>query len=464
MKNKTALRLMALIGTVCGVIMLFGNIPTHYTLLPYLALFSSMVFLVSSVLIGNSSVSVSTVLIFGMTVMRYCLHPLIMVYGDYQTVLKYNISSNAQSGILLMMYECVAIYLAMVASIRKNRLADNNSSNIVVFKRIHTVVFLLFGYLALALAVRPDLSNLFMSIFQIDEVEFTQAGRIEGQQEGSFLRIISTLFSFVFLIVRIVFPVYILGLLIKKKKSNTVLISATLLFVFLQFLFITATFAESIIASLIIILAVGKSDKRLFAKMMKIAPLFVVGIIIAYFYIRHQVNAMAGTGGKYAGNNTLAELSSLINAYFTGVDNVAGTFNLRRDSRLEHFLASMQVTIPFNTTIFGRAGEILPTLFNFENHETGQIPSTIGNGYYYFGFLLAPIFSFSFSYLAVKFNAIALNTQSFWHYVTYMLVAVLFSLGLGMYNEVITIQYIFNWAIPMLLIANYLNRSVHNSR
>ena len=245
----------------------------------------------------------------------------------------------------------------------------------------------------------------------------------------------------------------------KKKTKNNLLILIVLLWVFLEFMFVTATFAESIISSLVIILSIGKSNKSLQRKMMKISLIFVVGIIVFYFYSRFQVtNTRGNVSSAYAGNSIMENMASLINAYFTGIDNVAASFNLPRENRIEYFLASMQVTIPFNTTLFGKAGETLPVLFNKMNLQIGQISSTVGNGYFYLGPLFSPIFSFTFSYLAIKFNSLALNASLYWHYVVYMLAAILFSLGLGMYNEVITIQYFFNWVVPLLIVVRYLNK------
>ncbi|WP_294531707.1 hypothetical protein [uncultured Bacteroides sp.] len=381
---------------------------------------------------------------------------MIMTLGDFFSVLKLNITSNAEYGVYLMMYECVAIYLAVVIATRKYKVTMAELTHLEYTSKSGFTIWGLLAFLAICIVIKPDLTNQFMSIFQLDQAEFTQGGRVELNQVGSFTRILTTLFTFVFLTIRIVLPVYIIGWLIKKRIREGLIIVSILLFVFLEFMFITATFAESIISALIVILSIGKFEKHLLVKMLKIAPIFVIGIIALYFYIRHQANSVAGVVTKYDGDSFWGNMSGLINAYFTGIDNVAATFNLNRANSFSHFWSSMQVTIPFNTTLFGKAGEILPAYFNLANFEIGQIPSTIGDGYYYFGALFAPFFSFSFSYLAIKFNALALNYNSYWKYIAFMLAAVLFSLGLGMYNEVITIQYFWSWVISILLVSKYL--------
>lgn len=459
MKNRLILKIMIIVGFICSALIFMNNVPAHYSSLFLLPFCSAVFFFITSLKIGNNNINVAISLIFSITLIRYCLHPLLMAYGHFNTVMKVNIQENAEPAVFLMIYECFAIYMALILSSPKKNLTSSNVYSVSFTKKGWLTLFFLLSYILFALVVRPDLKNLFMSIFQIGENEFTHAGRINEYSVGTFTRIISTLFSFVFLTIRIILPIYVLGWLIKKKKSNFILILCTFLFVLLEFLFVTATFAESIISSLIVILSVGKSDKNLFKSIMKIAPIFVVGIIVFYFYTRYQVSNMAGGNvSKYDGNTTIEYLATLINAYFTGIDNVAAGFNLERNERIKYFLSSAQVTIPFNTTIFGRADEILPSYYNRVNSEIGQIPSTIGNGYFYFGTFFAPVFSFLFAYYANKFNNLALQTRSYWFYIVYLLIAVLLSLGLGMYNEVIIGQYLFNWVIPTFFVAKLLSK------
>lgn len=461
MKNKVLLNAMALLAVVITGLLILGEIPFYYRLLPVLTGISAFVFLITSILIGNRPVTIGYALIFALSFIRYCVHPLLMLAGDFSSIMKMNISNNTPNGVLLMVYELVSIYVAMIMAARKYKYVSVNVRNIQCTKKSLSVIWILLLFLMVAIIIRPDLKNLFMSIFNIGQDEFTHAARVEEQAVGSLIRIISTLFSFVFMTVRIILPVYMIGWLSKKKFSKFWLVLVALLFVFLEFLFITATFAESIISALVVILAVGKINKSLMDKMMKIAPVFAVSIIVFFFYTRYQLsNTLGSADSTYAGINIWQYLSSLFNAYFTGIDNVSATFNMPRDTRLSHFLASMQVTIPFNTTIFGRAGEILPTLYNQSNNVMGQIPSTIGNGYYYFGFLLAPLFSLIFAFYAIKFDSLAQGTNDFWRYIVYTLITILFSLGLGMYNEVITLSYIFGWAIPILLITSMFDRNV----
>ncbi|WP_270488394.1 hypothetical protein [Butyricimonas synergistica] len=457
-RNRNVLNVMTILAVAFTIVMLATDLPKSYAMLPILPAVSVFVFLLASIKIGNMPIMVATILIFGISFMRYCLHPLLMVYGDFVSIMKYNIAENATSGIFLMVYEEIAIFTAIIISSKKNECVINESFGIKFSYRASLVMNLLLLYLFIAVMLRPQLMDSFMNIFKLSDTEFTVGGRVEEQNVGSILRIVSTLFSFVFNIVRIMLPVYIIGKISKKNIGVNSLICVILGFVFLQFIFVTATFAESIISALVVLLAGSKLNKKIATKMLRIASVFVVGIIVVYFYVRYQVNNETGTRSLYMSDNVFSYLSMLINAYFTGVDNVAAVYNLPGGSCFEHFVASMQIAIPFNTTIFGKAGETLPVFYNRMNGVFGQIPSTIGNGYYYFGFVLAPIFSYSFAYFAIKFNVMAMNIRQYWHEVVYLFFAILCSLALGMYNEVIVLQHLCCWGVPMLLIAKIIDK------
>lgn len=460
MTKGSLLTLMAILSAVLLVLVIVRDIPGYYSYIPLLPFASILIFVFTKAKIGQQQIDVASALIFGISFVRYCLIPFLMVYGGYNTIMKIHIEANARSAILLMVYEEIVIYFALVLSSIRNRQSVVQIRNPRYSGRSFTLLLFLLAYVVIFVAIRPQMMDNYMSIFSLNQEEFTHAGRIESLEVGTVMRTFSTLFTFFFNILRIVFPVYLVGWLIRRKTDNTFLVVFVLALVFLQFLFISATFAESIVCSLIVILAIGKSSPEAQRKMLHIAPVFVVGIIVLYFYVRYLVNEVTG-GSRYSGDSVYSYLCSLVNAYFTGIDNVAASLNVERNMIWEHLTASLQITIPFNTTIFGKAGESLPTLYNAVNQVTGQIPSTVGNCYYYVGPIFSPLFSGFFSYYSVKFNAKASSTSEYWHYIAYLYISIVCALALGMYNEVIALGWIGSWGIPLWLVAKYMDKTVH---
>lgn len=453
MTNKQLFSIIAFISFAVFIIVFFiEEVPTHYSLLFVLPLVCSVSSFVLANSLMNSNANVATVIIGGLTSVRYVLLPLLMVFGKQHTIMKLGIVQNANNGILLMSYECVAIAFAIIVSYRKYFTINVEYRYTPYFdEKLFKFIFLLFLFCVFMLVTNPMLWNNYMTIFTMNQEEFTMGNRIDQESVGSLMRILQTLYTVVFNIVRVMFPIYVIGYLARKNKSNIFIFCIVMLLVFIEFLMITATFAEAIVSALIILLAVEKINKPLGKFIAKLAPFGVVLIVVGWFVARMQASEITGHASQFSGNNMIETLCATFSAYFTGIDNVAAAFNMPTDTRWEHFVATMQVTIPFNTTIFGKADEIIQTLFNNSNGTIGQIPSTVGDGWYYFGPILAPIFSFMFAYNAIKYNIKGLATSSYWRYICYLFIAIILSLGLGMYNESITLNWINGWALPILL-------------
>lgn len=453
MTNKQLFKIIAIVSFAVFIIVFFTEgVPNHYSLLTVLPLVYSVSAFVLANSLLNSSVNVATIIIGGLTSVRYVLIPLLMILGNQHTIMKLGIVQNANYGILLMIYECVTITIAIIAAYRKFYTANIEYDFTPYFdKKIFKIIFLLFLFCVFMLATNPMLLNNYMTIFTMNQEEFTMGNRIEQESVGSLMRILQTLYTVVFNIVRVMLPIYIVGYLANKKKSNIFVFCIVMLLVFIEFMMITATFAEAIVSALIILLAVVKINKPLGKLIAKFAPLGVVFIVVGWFIARMQVSEITGHESQFSGNNLIETLCATFSAYFTGVDNVAAAFNMSTETRWEHFFDTLQVTIPFNTTIFGKANEIIQTLFNASNGTIGQIPSTIGDGWYFFGPILAPFFSFLFAYNAIKYNIKGLATFSYWRYICYLFISIILSLGLGMYNESITLNWINGWALPILL-------------
>ena len=90
--------------------------------------------------------------------------------------------------------------------------------------------------------------------------------------------------------------------------------------------------------------------------------------------------------------------------------------------------------------------------FNSANSTYGQIPTTIGSGYYYFGFLLAPIYSVIFTIMAYKMGVKLNQTSNLISKTRYLFLIITFAMGIIMYNIQITLTIIFSTAVPMYII------------
>lgn len=463
--NSVVLRSFSLGALLIAIRLFFVDLPEQYALLPVLPLFCSFFYLLSDQFIGSKKIDVATLLILALTFVRYCVLSALLFYGNFfaETAWSYT-QSCFNNAILLMIYEAFAIFLAIVFA---NEVCLSKPQNYILIQR-ETVekgfVFLALFFIVIIFFVYPDTSKLFNSILELNQLEFTQGTRINKADAGAIKRIMLTLFSVVFFILRIVFPVYILKTFSQKFKSSFLFIFVALFFVLLQFIFITATFAESIVCSLTILLCANKINPIAGRKLVRVSPMFVAGIIIVYFYIRYLVSLSSPYKSMYSGNGFGEYLSALLNAYFTGPFNVAGSLMPVVDHFWDVFYSTFVGTIPFNSTIFGTRGVSIQSVYNLFNHSYGQIPSSIGDGYYFLGALFSPVFSFFLTFFSVLLCRKANFTKSYWMYLAYIFSSIVFALGIAMYNEHISLSWFNQGAVPMFLFAFLCEKRIYLKR
>lgn len=448
--NKAVLTIVALLSLITSAYIGSSDLPDQYSLLYVLPLMSCVLYTILVGAIGNYKPNISTLLIIVLTFIRYCILPLLMVLSGYQTVMAHASLTNGNAAILLMAYEFCVITIALVIANRKKINAIQSS---FVEERRGLLNFFVIGcllYCILIVVVMPDIKEVFKSVIDIGEEDFTAREEVEGLEVGSMKRAMRTLFGVIFNVTRVLFPIYILQYVIKNRYSTTLVLLTICIIVILQFMLLTSTFAEAIVGTLIVLLSINKLDPQLAKKINLLAPIFSVLVVVVYFYSRYQIQ----TGFEvYTRNSPIEYASSIVSAYFTGIDNVSGALNMPNERTAEYFISSLITTIPFNTTLFGPRELSFQQFFNDYNGMSGQIPASVGDGYYYFGYVLAPIFSFLLTYFSVYFNRKAESITFLWKYVAYMFISIVLALGTAMYNEMISLSWVNCWGIPILIIA-----------
>lgn len=454
LNNSFIFRFFSVASLFCSGFIFVAELPREYSLLPLLPLVCSLLFFLCGFYLRKSQLDVASVLIAVLMFVRYSFLSLLCLWGDFSAETSWPFTQDHfNDAILLMTYESLAIAVAIILG---NIMHVVREKKYVVQENRNISFFIVLGcclYVVGVILFYPDTMMLFNSFFQMNQLEFTQGSRIEQASVGNVKRIAQTLFSVIFGVTRIIFPVYLIRHVNEKIKSNFLIILMILFAITLQFLFITSTFAESILCSLVIFLAVSKINPNVGRKVIKIAPFFIVAIIVVYFYVRYTVSLSSPYNSMYARSTMSGYLCALFNAYFTGPFNVAGSFMPMDDSFFETFKSTFLSTIPFNTTIFGPRGASIQPIFNAYNHCYGQIPSSIGDGFYFFGFFFSPIYSFLMTFAAVLLSRKASFENTYWYYMAMVYSAIILSLGIAMYNEHISLYWLNQWAAPLFFIA-----------
>lgn len=426
--------------------------PEYYGGLFALPLVFGILSLVFANLYFDMSKNFGMALILMLLFCRMVLSPLFMRYGGYQATLARNIDKNTSNAILLVLYEAIAVFVTLFILNKKTSketiLISGNRTKKISKKYDFIVLVALVAFFVFY-AITPQIKEIYRTIFQISDEFFTnyEDSRIVDKYATSFL----TKFSLVTgtYLSRVLIPLLPAYLIVKLSYNSTQLKKGIArLLCFLPLFYISGAIASSLINSICLIILynyVFEPDK---ANQKTISMIIIGGVAVIAWWI-YRTN----------GDNIAEMFSERFSAYFSGTNVVSGAFNLPKDSeyRLRYFVYDFTSTFPYGTTIFGITEDTVQPFFNLYNGTYGQIPPTIGMGYYYFGPVFAPIYSVVFA--STAFNAgKKLNYHLYETPMTlirYLLVVFAFSMGIVMYNIEITMTNVFTIILPMWLMEKW---------
>lgn len=430
--------------------------PDYYGLLPILPIAFIIVNLIFVDLYKSIPSNIGLTVVVLLYFFRMVFLPLFMVLGDYQSLLKVNLATNTDLAVYLMIYELVAVYFVSYITFNKEKhfhiSRSNGKRKPLKLKLFGEILGVFFIFCVLVWILIPESNQIYKTIFQAGDSDFTSGFYNHRTADVGFVkRIILTLFTLVMDIIILFVPAYVL-IWIRRKFSTNIGIILSVPFILSPLLLVSATIAHSILYVFLLLLFLGKLYPRFKNKLYMISLTCASSFVILYFFIRFN------TGESRYGNESIFQyFSSILTAYFTGLDNVAATLNVSEPYKIESLFFNLYGAIPFNNTFFGLEGANLQTVFNFVNSSYGQIPSTIGSGYYYFGFIFAPLFSVILVFLSVKYGKKAMNQLNLWKYITYTLFSIIMAMGLVMYNETIVLRWFTNLILPLLILSNFSN-------
>lgn len=395
----------------------------------------------------NIGVLVLHILMF----VRLVVTPFFMAQAEFSSTFHSLTEDDINYAILLLSYECIAIYIVLsvlsakyIGQYSSSEYQLHYSNPTTLFKTItlFMTIFCLMVWLLI-----PSCRELYSTIFEIGDLDFTTVDYSASDEAvGSLSRSFQTLFKMFFDILRLVVPMYLLVKLKIQHYKHSTGMFVGLLFAAVQMLFISSTTARSVICAFLIIYFISRLYQQYARKIIRTAMVVSVGLVITYFVVRFFV------GSRY-GENAMEYLSRLLTAYFGGLDNVAAGSNIPKGYEGSTFFASLYSAIPFNSTLFGLKVEKLQSIYNEANASYGQIPPMIVEGEYYFGFWFSPIMSCICAIGAYHFGAKYTSTNSPWHLISNLFIAIMFAIAIVMYNEEIFLVWLLEWLVPIKILS-----------
>ncbi len=441
------------------VVLLDLNRPSCYMWLFVLPLFFGILSIVCyrlySAVPFNLGITILLVLMF----VRSVISPLLLVFGNYSVTISYNIEKNTTYAIMLVCYEMIAIFFTLfflhTKNSNKSMLLGENLNKYPVKKQqkiYRNLLFLLLVILLICFVVTPELMLGYRNILSMMDPKFSSvedAYLVEKYGTTFVAKLTLVMGQYLMRIIPVFLPAYFMVVLAKKKDSQISKLISLILCAFPLF-FIGGTIAKSIIyvVCLFFLYTYLYPSKR---NTQRILVLFAIMAIFVLLYWLLRRIATVGDGNL---SDFFKSLSQPFSAYFSGVNVVSGVFNLPKEPEymLRYFFFDTIGSIPFSNTIFGIEGQRIQGFFNEYNKTVGQIPPTIGMGYYYLGVFFAPTFSILFT--IVSFNcAKKLNTEmNPFIRIRLLLTVFYFSMGIIMYSIEIIFTNFFSILLPMWII------------
>lgn len=374
---------------------------------------------------------ISITIMVGLYYLRMVILPVIMNVGNYFVV-----STNIQIyeymdvAILLLCYEAifVFVFISMISwrlDKKSSLLLGGNTSKLVPKKLLKTsqifkiIIFFMVSFMLMMIISNPKIIDAeFNLIFGSSNIMTMEYKRL-GEAGSGTLGILVTLFNYIFTYLQILIPpLLIIGIAKKKEKTgiNRALFRSLIVVAGLL-LIVNGERGNSVMCAVALLVIIIDLYPH---KMKKLAPLIIVGIVCI---------AVVGLLSKAYGNSHddfAPTFSYIMSSYFSGPQNVAAAILASKSAggynigiiftdfvRAIPFLSSL-VKSKFMVTSSVLFGEAIYGI-TITTGRTDQILPAIGQGYFYFGFLLAPVIPCILAYLSIMLERKALRENSLLH-------------------------------------------------
>ena len=384
---------------------------------------------------------------------RMTVLPVFFVNGNYLSTYSNIADSMGNGAILLMVYEVFVVFATIRLSMLSRRLQKKVLSHEEAFfystRTMTGILVALSLAFILTIVIAPESLLMYKNLLSFNDVNFTS---LEGESYvvvakygTTFIKKLAmVLHVYLMKILRFLIPLQIIVKIYQKDTKKKRFYACVLVSV-LSSLIIDGTIARSLIYCLVFLYVstyIYHKEGKLYKYLIMAASL-----VIVYFLFRRML-----TNSQY---NYWEYFSKAFNAYFSGAPNTAGVMRLPfpAGDLLQYFLCDYFQSVPFGNTIFGVSGVSMQNYFNTFNGTYGQIPTTIGVGYLYFGPVFAPLYSALFAYLTYRFGYMANRSSDVLRKGLYSYAALSCAMGIVMYYIQIALTSLGTMVVPILIVS-----------
>lgn len=397
----------------------------------------------------------SVLIVLIISICRYCISPLSYYITGIAGLQYLRNSHNEYSGtaIFLMIYEMSMVFLAVnFFSEKWLRKSEHKFCSDRQLFKVGNVT-----YLVMLLGILAMNPQIFVYILNFN---FDSSTGVEINSS------ISGLYVIVYRAAIVVLFCVIIHWTSTRKKSFIISAIVTIISIWISAINLTGRISRTLIIvnglSLLLVLAKVFPEKRRI--IIIVGCVSVAGVAIAGTMFRFSYTSSQGIGMSL--NNTFSSVFDygVMCSYFGGIENVnialAMSHAYKESINFGTFLNDVFYSFPFLGSRFADFSNITPVYFNHIYHgivgNTSQIIPYIGQGYVYFGKLMAPIFSVLVVIFSIKCNQkmkLASNELEYFLWCS----GVYYGATFAMYNLNIFCMHLTNLMLP-IAIAVFLNK------
>ncbi|WP_353626997.1 O-antigen polymerase [Staphylococcus hominis] len=423
------------------------SIPNNLILIPLVFLCLFIVFpSFSKYMFNNLGITIVNLTML----LRYVISPLLIsFYGSNIQIGTTVLRSIQNQAINLMLYEMIVLFIVF-AVFHKYFYFEKSSFNKINAKpNLFGWIFVL---LAIGLAIlQPSSIGRYSFIWSASELNNNELADV-------------SLFALLVQLAQVVLTINILNIIFKyyKKRQSIFYLYLSIIVIVISASFIIGTSRSSVIlpliAGLFTIYILYKNYRRIISFL---STCLIVLIIVISTLLKQNTTISTGRS-LYHSAGLLENLNTDIQIYLSGVTNIAHSIEtayMYKPFQFYGIFGELLHSVVFVNQLFINYQSAIVSFNNTFYKKIGvndQILPLLGQGYLYFGSILAPIFSVLALFIVMLLDKKIHKSSSVFNLYIYIYLCVKFSLFF-MSNATILISFFTNFFIVLFIIA-LLNR------
>lgn len=447
-KDKLFIILMLTIfNLIATAFLLFRDELNLIILLPYAYLLGLMMISVKTKEWSKSLVKTLIISLYGF---RMAIYPFLCIINNSMD--QFNQYSTFEEAIFLQIYEyfLIIVFFMFVKSEKITKTDLNFTEDMKFTNIIRKVMIILFIIAGIIIIIYPQILKAYRPLFFTSSEEEIQWRRTSITVKATMPAIIYHLGLWLINLTRIMLIYFLIMSIkyfkVKKEKNNSyVKISLSMLLAILPTIITTDDRAGGFFATFVLLLLIAHIYKE---RRKVIIRLSVLTLIVIAIFIMVVIPTI-----KQKNSMKENDYDKRVNAYFSGTVNIAAGLNMTTVESFKYIKGDIFRYIPMVVAFYTdnpQSNDLFNQVLGEDAIYNSQIMPTIIQGYFYFGYILSPIFSILLAWMALKSEKKANLAEDTFGYFIYTYMSIFFAIGIILYYFSLTIYLILQYAFPML--------------